>query len=86
MRSEPDGFFATHQTGKLLSAARSVGMTRAAIRAATPATLIGSGAEIKAIDIALATYLFRNPATATNVVLLNDSNRNRILQPNWIKG
>jgi len=53
------------------SAALSVGMTRAAIRAATPATLIGSGAEIKAIDIALATYLFRNPATATNVVLLN---------------
>lgn len=36
-----------------------------------PAYFSASGAEIKAIDIASASYLFRNVATASNIILLN---------------
>lgn len=37
----------------------------------TPAAFVPSMSEIKAIDIASASYLFRDPATATNIALLN---------------
>lgn len=41
------------------------------IAPSVPAVFTASGAEIKAIDIASTNYLFRAPATASNIILLN---------------